>query len=234
MEGEKLDTGRSALLIFDMLNGHLTDSDSMPRRQHRPAIANAKRLLAAARATRIMVAYAVANHRADSATSALLLTDTDNRLRPWGAGIEPMRKPVIAGGTWEAQVIDDLAPRPEDYIVPKYRWSAFHQTYLDLALRARRVDTLVLLGGSTDIGIASTAFAARDLDYHLVIPHDACTALEADNHEQFIRRIFPRMARVRTTEQVLAMLGSPLRVPPPRGRSTPRVRARSPRKTPAR
>jgi nicotinamidase-related amidase len=234
MEGERLDTGRSALLIFDMLNGHLKDSDAMTRPQHRPAIANAKRLLTAARATRMMVVYAVANHRADSATSALLITDTDNRLRPWGAGVEPTRKPVVAGGTWPAQVIDDLAPGPEDYIVPKYRWSAFHQTYLDLALRARRVDTLVLLGGSTDIGIASTAFAARDLDYHLVIPRDACTALEADNHEQFMRRIFPRMARVRTTEQVLAMLGSPLRVPPPRGRSTPRVRARRRRKTPAR
>ncbi|HEX7403687.1 MAG TPA: isochorismatase family protein [Usitatibacter sp.] len=91
-------------------------------------------------------------------------------------------------------------------IAPKHRWSAFHGTYLDLALRTRRVDTLVIAGGSTDVGIASTAFAARDLDYNLVIVSDACTSPEQDNHDQLMRRIFPRMARVRTTAEVVAML----------------------------
>ncbi len=206
MPEAKLDPGRTALLIFDMLNGHIKTDDSATRTRYRPVIANAARLLAAARSAGMMVAYAVANHRADSATSALLVTDTDNRLRPWRSGNEPSRKPVVAAGAWEAQVIDELAPHPEDYIVPKYRWSGFHQTYLDLALRARRVDTLVVIGGSTDIGVASTAFAARDLDYNLVIVSDACASPEEDNHDQFMRRIFPRMARVRTTDEVLEML----------------------------
>ncbi len=206
MRDETLDPSRTALLIFDMLNVHIKTNDPATRARYQPVIAHAARLLAAARAAGMMVTYAMAHHRADSATSALLLTDTDNRLRPWGPSLEPTRQPVVVGGTWEAQVIDELAPRPEDYLVPKYRWSAFHQSYLDLALRARHADTLVLLGGSTDIGVASTAFAARDLDYHLVIVRDACTSPELDNHEQFMRRIFPRMARVRTTDQVLRML----------------------------
>ncbi len=64
----------------------------------------------------------------------------------------------------------------------------------------------MVTGGSTDIGVASTAFAARDLDYHLVIVSDACSSPELDNHEQFMQRVFPRMARVRTTDQVLKML----------------------------
>jgi nicotinamidase-related amidase len=80
---------------------------------------------------------------------------------------------------------------------------------LDLALRARGVDTLVISGGSTDVGVASTAFAARDLDYNLVIASDACTSAEADNHEQLMRRIFPRMARVRTVDEIARMLGQP-------------------------
>jgi ureidoacrylate peracid hydrolase len=54
--------------------------------------------------------------------------------------------------------------------------------------------------------VASTAFAARDLDYNLVIVSDGCTSPELDNHDQFMRRIFPRMARVRTTDAVLAVL----------------------------
>jgi nicotinamidase-related amidase len=104
-------------------------------------------------------------------------------------------------------VVSELAPRPSDYLIPKHRWSAFHGTYLDLALRTRGIDTIILCGGSTDVGVASTAYAARDLDYSLVIPSDACTSPEQDNHDQLMRRMFPRMARVRTTAQVLAMLG---------------------------
>jgi nicotinamidase-related amidase len=154
----------------------------------------------------MMIAYASANHRADNATTAQTLRDADGRLRPIDANAAPIFKPVVTGGTWEAQVIDDLKPASEDYLIPKYRWSAFYQTYLDLALRTHGVDTLIIAGGSTDVGVASTAFAARDMDYQLVIASDACTSPEQDNHDQFMRRIFPRMARVRTVAEIVAML----------------------------
>ena len=152
--------------------------------------------------------YAAAHHRPDNATSAHLVTDTDNRLRPIPAGRARETKPVVAAGTWEAQVIDELEPQPQDYMIPKFRWSAFHQTYLDLALRNRNIDTLLISGGSTDVGVASTAYAARDLDYNLVVVTDACTSPEEDNHRQFMQRIFPRMARVCTAAQVLGMLAA--------------------------
>jgi len=116
-----------------------------------------------------------------------------------------LQSPIITGGTREADIVPQLAPLEDEFVVPKHRWNAFHGTYLDLALRTQGVNTVVLCGGSTDVGIASTAFAARDLDYNLVIVSDACTSPEADNHDQFMRRIFPRMARVRTTAQVVAM-----------------------------
>ena len=203
---DRLDPRRTALLLFDVLNGHVKKADAEAR--WRPVIAAAAALLAAARAHRMMVAYACAAHRADNATSAQLVRDTDNRLRPLAPGPAAEFRPVVAAGTWEAQVVDELAPAPEDYVVPKYRWSAFHQTYLELALRARGIDTLVVAGGSTDVGVASTAFAARDLDYNLVIASDACTSPERDNHDQLMKRVFPRMARVRTAAQVAAMLAA--------------------------
>ena len=102
--------------------------------------------------------------------------------------------------------MSELAALREDFVVPKYRWSAFAGTYLDAALRVHGVTTIVLAGGLTDIGIAATAFSAKDLDYNLVIPYDALTASERDNHDQLVKRIFPRMARVRTTDEVLRLL----------------------------
>jgi nicotinamidase-related amidase len=203
VSAERLEGARTALLVFDLLEGHV-NRDAQSQARFAPVIANVALLLAAARKAGAMVAYAHADHRADRATSARTLRDTDNRLCPVRPG-EP-DGPLLTGGTAETSIVKELAPRPEDLLVPKHRWSALHGTYLDLALRTRKVDTIVLVGGSTDVGIASTAFAARDLDYNLVIVSDACTSPEKDNHEQLMRRVFPRMARVRTTQEVLAML----------------------------
>ena len=201
---DKLDAARTCLLLFDFLRGHV-DREEEARKRFAPVIANAARLLDAARRTRSMVAFARADHRADRRTSAKTIRDTDNRLRPLKPDDVAGHMPIITGGTWEADIVPALAPLEDEFVVPKRRWSAFHGTYLDLALRTRGVNTIVLCGGSTDVGIASTAFAARDLDYNLVIVSDACTSPEADNHDQLIRRVFPRMSRVRTTEQVLSM-----------------------------
>jgi nicotinamidase-related amidase len=203
---DALDPRRTALILFDMLNGHVKTRDSEAR--WRPVVAAAATLLAAARERGAMVAYACAAHRSDNATSAHTVRDTDNRLRPLDPGAPPQFTPVVAAGTWGAQIVDELAPEPADYVVPKFRWSAFHQTYLELALRTRGIDTLILAGGSTDVGVASTAYAARDLDYNLVIAADACTSPERDNHEQFLKRVFPRMARVRTAAQVVDLLSA--------------------------
>ena len=199
---------RCALLFFDMLNGHIKKNDPATKARYEPVIAAASEVLHAARAHRMMVAYAAANHRADNATSAHTIRDTDGRLNPIPVDQPREFVPIVAGGTWEAAVIDELAPTAEDYVIPKYRWSAFFQTYLELALRTRNIDTVIIAGGSTDVGVASTAYTARDMDFNLVFVSDASSSPEHDNHVQFMRRIFPRMGRVRTARQVIAMLSA--------------------------
>jgi nicotinamidase-related amidase len=190
MNAERLDPKHTCLLLFDFLVGHAAKDAT----RYAPVLANAAKLLAAARAAGAMVAYARADHRADGGTTARTLHDSGPR------------PPLITSGTPEAEIVPELAPRPGDYMVPKHRWSALHGTYLDLGMRARRVDTIILTGGSTEIGISSTAYAARDLDYNLVIVSDACTSAKQDVHAQLMREVFPRLARVRTTIQVVEML----------------------------
>ena len=190
MNEARLDAARTCLLLFDFLVGHV--NRDKPR--YAPVIANAAKLLSAARSAGAMIACAKADHRADRATHAPIVTDSENR------------PPLFTGGTPEAEIVPELAPRPGEYLVPKHRWSAFFGTYLDHALRTRRVDTIVLCGGTTEIGVASTAYTARDLGYNLVIASDACTSPKRDVHEQFMSEVFPRLARVRTTAQVLEML----------------------------
>jgi ureidoacrylate peracid hydrolase len=205
---EGLDAARTCLLLFDFLEGHV-NKDAETRKRYNHVVANAEALLHAARRSGALVAHAHADHRADGATTARTLRDTDNRLRPIDPADAQGHRPAIFAGTPQARIVRELAPEPGDVLVPKHRWSAFHGTVLEVALRARGIDTLILTGGSTDVGIAATAFAARDRDYNLVIASDACTSPEADNHAQLMKRVFPRMARVRTTAQVLEMLEAP-------------------------
>jgi nicotinamidase-related amidase len=170
-------------------------------------VENAVRLMKAGREAGIPIFFAKGNHRPDSATSAALLTDTNNRLKPWPNGVIKKERGTVVGGDWSSEVIPELDPRPDDYYIPKYRWSVFYQTYLDLALRARGIDTVIISGGSTDVGVASTVFSGRDMDYHMVVVRDACaTSHDQRAHDTLMDLIFPRMSRVRTTDQVLEMI----------------------------
>jgi ureidoacrylate peracid hydrolase len=205
---EELYPKETALLFFDLLNAYYRGAGEETQRRKEPMVRNCVEIMEIARSAGIPVFYANADHRADGREAAFLYTDTDMRLQPWANPEVPHTRNHghMASGTWNSEVIAELRPQPGDYIVPKHRWSAFYQTSLELSLRARGIKTILLCGGATDIGVASTVFAARDMDFNLVIISDACDSSQQDSHHQLLKRIFPRMARVRTTEQVIQMI----------------------------
>jgi ureidoacrylate peracid hydrolase len=197
----------TGLLFFDILNGYLPAPETGKPRALKPWIQNAVRLSKAGRAAGLPVFFAKGNHRPDNATTALLLTDTNNSLTPWPNGEVTKTKMHVIAGDKSSDVLADLEPQADDYYIVKYRWSAFHQTYLDLALRTRGINTIIVSGGSTDVGVTSTVYSARDLDYNLIVVSDACgTSHDQRAHDTLMELVFPRMARVRTTEQVIEML----------------------------
>ena len=197
----------TGLLFFDILNGYLPALEPGKPRALKPWIQNAVRLSKAGRAAGLPVFFAKGNHRPDNATTALLLTDTNNSLTPWPNGEVTKTKMHVIAGDKSSDVLADLEPQAEDYYIVKYRWSAFHQTYLDLALRTRGVDTIIISGGSTDVGVTSTLYSARDLDYNTIVVSDACgTSHDQRAHDMLMELVFPRMSRVRTTDQVLEMI----------------------------
>lgn len=198
---------KAALLFFDILNGYYHAADPSAKTRMKPMVDNAVRLMKAGREAGIPIFFAKGNHRSDNATSALILTNTNNALKPWPDGVVTRGRMHVTGNDWSSEVIPELDPRPDDYYIPKYRWSAFFQTCLDLALRARAIDTVIICGGSTDVGVASTVFAGRDMDYNMIVVSDACaTSHDQRAHDLLMTLIFPRMSRVRTTDQVLQII----------------------------
>jgi nicotinamidase-related amidase len=204
---KSLNAGHTGLILFDALNGYLHPDDPAKVRflAERNILANLQRLLAGARAAGLTTFYPSGAHATDGSDSVDRLTDTDMDLSAGGSAEQPIR-PHFHRGSRDAEIAPELAPAEGDVLVPKQRWSSFFQTNLELQLRVRGLDTIVIAGGSTDVGIASTVFAARDLDYAIVVVRDACYSTRGSNNEFFMERVFPRMARVMTVDQAIALM----------------------------
>ena len=202
-----LSAGHTGLILFDALNGYLHPESAAKQEflAKRNILANLERLLSGARRAGLTTFYPAGAHAPDGSDSVDRLTDTDMDLNPGGGADKPIR-PHFHAGSFEAEIAREVAPAKGDVLIPKQRWSAFFQTNLDLQLKVRGIDTIVIAGGSTDVGIASTVFAARDLDYGIVVVRDACYSSRGGNHDFFMDRVFPRMARVVSVDDAVALM----------------------------
>ena len=197
--GEVLDPARTFLCVFDMLEHYRAGAEAAG------AVPHVRRLADECRTRGVVVAWARADHRADGLDFARALTDLDGKHRAFGPDHPRPTTPPHGQGDPGYRTLAELGQQPEDLDVPKHRWSALHGTCLLPAMRSRGADTLLLVGGSTHVGIASTAYAARDLDFQVVVVRDGCHGF-AEQREFFLDKVFPRMCRVRTVDDVLAAL----------------------------
>jgi nicotinamidase/pyrazinamidase len=149
---------RSALLVIDMQNDHLTPGGSVEVPRARDIVPALAARLDAARAGGIPVVYVVDRHEPD-----------DPDFEEWTT------HNVV--GSKGAEVWAPLAPQPGDRVVPKATYSAFVGSELDAVLADLTVDTLVLTGCLTEIGIMATASDALQRGYTVEVPPDTQAGL---------------------------------------------------------
>ncbi|MCO5968675.1 isochorismatase family cysteine hydrolase [Actinoallomurus soli] len=105
-----------------------------------------------------------------------------------------------------AELAPELDPQPGDIHITKQRWGAFTGTDLHRRLQERGVTQTVITGVATSIGVESTARAAHEHGYHVVLATDAMADLDAAAHRHSIERIFPRLGETATTTDILTTL----------------------------
>ena len=120
-------------------------------------------------------------------------------LTPDADTIAPMRSQEA---DW-ADFVPEMTPKPDDIVITKQQWGAFYGTDLDLQLRRRKIDTIILCGISTNIGVESTARDAFELGFKQIFVEDAMTAASSEEHHHATNYIFKRMGRVRSTKEIL-------------------------------
>jgi nicotinamidase-related amidase len=116
----------------------------------------------------------------------------------------PPLDPLDSPPGW-ADLVPEMTPQGSDVVITKRQWGAFHGTELELQLRRRGVDTIVLCGVATNFGVEGTARAAYERGYQQVFAEDAMAAPSEEEHRCSVK-ILERLGRVRTTEEILRAL----------------------------
>lgn len=170
----------TALIVVDMQNGYATkggyvDLAGFDLTGARSCIENIGQAITASRDAGVQVVFLqngwdAGYSEAGGAASPNLAKSNamkTMRARPelWGQ--------LLAKGGWDYDIIDELNPQEGDLLIPKPRYSAFFNTWLDSALRSRGIRNLVFCGIATNVCVESTLRDGFHLEYHCLMLDDA-------------------------------------------------------------
>lgn len=110
------------------------------------------------------------------------------------------------GRIGRSELVPEVGPAEGDIVITKRQWGAFYGTELDLQLRRRGIRTIVIGGIATNFGVESTARDAFERGYAQVFAEDAMSSLSAEAHRFAVTVVFPRIGRVRSTDEILQAL----------------------------
>lgn len=80
---------------------------------------------------------------------------------------------LLARGGWDYDLVEALAPRPGDIVLPKTRYSGFFNSQLDSVLRSRGIRNIVFVGIATNVCVESTLRDGFFLEYFGILLEDA-------------------------------------------------------------
>ncbi len=183
MEPNKLNT---ALLVMDMQAGILLNLPTASAVKEKVTEA-----IGFARSNNILIIYSVVGFR-----------ESMPEISPNNKGFTAMKSRLEKMKPEEFAKIDSaVEPIDKDIVIIKKCFSAFIGSDLEIVLRAKGIQHIVLTGVSTSGVVLSTTREAADKDYQITILSDACGDADEEVHRVLTTKVFPRQADVVTVEE---------------------------------
>lgn len=209
-ELHRIRPGRAALLVIDMQHGFLDPGASLEVPEGREILPNIVRLLKACRARAVPVVFTEFVY---ATTLPCLRGD------PFGPEHLPALPGQPAGFGWpssncligpnagagpeSAATVPELAPNRDELVIQAHTYDKFYGTPLDLFLRSRGIDRVLVTGVTTDVCVNATIIAASTRDYRVTAVRDGMATIHAHLHDACLQIWENKFARVRTTDEVL-------------------------------
>lgn len=193
--------GKPALLIVHMQNAIVKTPSPLEVMGHGRAaweqgvVTNIERLIFAFRNNGLPVVYCVA------------YTPPDTKFAAYGGFWEGAEEAKVNRmGTWDVEIIDELAPALGEKVFYNWPFNVFEGTGLHDHLKSQGVETVVLTGVATGMSVGTAAWALAERFYNLIVPSDASTDGNSEVHRVVVGSILPAIGLVTRTEDVIAHL----------------------------
>lgn len=197
---EQFSVGKTALIVVDVQNDFCHQEGVFGKRginlshMEKPA-ENLLRFIGKCRQLSIPVIFVRTIHSR--------WTDSDSWIgRLEGAGKVML---ICRPDTWGAEFFK-VKPLETDFIVTKHRFSGFVGTELNLVLKARGIETLLMTGFTTNVCVETTARDGFNLDFRIILVEDCCAAFSTDEHASAITNINKYFGVVADSEHLAALM----------------------------
>ena len=184
-------TKRSAVIVIDLLNGFFKKNPTLPDPLDEKALfKTVRRVIDAGRSDGVNIVFIKDNFLPEE-------VPIDKHFKIYGAH--------CVMGTPDAEIVDDLDPKPGDFQIRKKHYSAFNSTRLDAVLRELDVRRLYITGAWTEACVQHTVVDAFYLNYEICVIRDAVSSPHRDAHEYALNymRQYHR-AKIITSDQAIA------------------------------
>ncbi|MDN3986590.1 cysteine hydrolase family protein [Zwartia vadi] len=199
-----LDPAKTALLVIDVQNAYLAESsDPQERarwspfmdRMHGLVIPNIQRLIKSFRDRSMNVMFA-----------RIACQTKDGRDRSLSQRKPGFNNLLLPKDEHASQIIDALAPKPDEIVVTKTTDSALTGTNLRLMLHNIGIHHVICVGIFTDQCVSSTVRSLADESFDVVVCHDACAAATDALHENELKTINWIYCQVASTQETLEFI----------------------------
>lgn len=113
-------------------------------------------------------------------------------------------------GQWGADTLDEVAPQPDrdEFVIDNAKVDPFTCTEFEVLLRNLERNIIIVAGLATDFGVSLTVRGANERDYGVIVLSDCTDRMLGEYSQMAVDKLFPYLARVMTSEDLIAEMKS--------------------------